>query len=395
MQEYSNIEELNTHIKTNIEQNFQYIKVSGELSNVKISNKNLFASLRDINSSINVCFWGFSNKFYKPINNGDQVNIIGKLVVYNKNGTYSINISKLELSEINKKQDSIYTKYEETKKKYELLGYFNNKKQIPNNIKTIGILTSMEGAALQDILYVLNKSNYNGRVLLQNCLVQGVNSVQSVLDGLAILLHHKLDCIIIARGGGSYEDLISFSDAKIIEAIYNSKIFTISAIGHEVDFMLSDFVADYRAPTPSIAGEFVSSIEKKNLEMYNSLKYNITNNLKNKIISNLDKLTNKINILNKNIIKPDTKLDNARTYLDTIKQKYLTNITNNITSIKNKLDKLNIKLAKHDILNMLDNGYVVLTKNNSIIDSIHDIKHGQKLKLKMKDGEVNVIIEKL
>jgi exodeoxyribonuclease VII large subunit len=127
MQEYTNVDELNTHIKTNLEQNFQYIKVSGELSNVKISNKNLFASLRDTNSSINICFWGFSNKFHKPINNGDQVNIIGKLVVYNKNGTYSINISKLELSDTSKKQDSIYTKYEETKKKYELLGYFNNK----------------------------------------------------------------------------------------------------------------------------------------------------------------------------------------------------------------------------------------------------------------------------
>lgn len=395
MQEYTNVDELNTHIKTNLEQNFQYIKVSGELSNVKISNKNLFASLRDTNSSINICFWGFSNKFHKPINNGDQVNIIGKLVVYNKNGTYSINISKLELSDTSKKQDSIYTKYEETKKKYELLGYFNNKKTIPNNIKTIGILTSMEGAALQDILYVLNKSNYNGRVLLQNCLVQGANSVQSVLDGLAILSHHKLDCIIIARGGGSYEDLISFSDAKIIEAIYKSQIYTISAIGHEVDFMLSDFVADYRAPTPSIAGEFVSSIEKKNIDMYNNLKHNITINLKNKIMSNLDKLTNKIYILNKKIIKPDTKLDNAISYLNITKQKYFTSISNNITCIKNNLDKLTVRLAKHDILNMLDNGYVVLTKNNSIIDSIHDIKHGQKLKLKMKDGEVSVIIEKI
>ena len=178
-------------------------------------------------------------------------------------------------------------------------------------------MTSKEGAAIQDVLFVLKNNFVFSKIYIYNCRVQGNECHKEVCNGINYFQNKNIDVIIVTRGGGSYEDLFEFSHKSIIKTIHNSKIFTVSAVGHQVDYMLSDFVSDYRAPTPSIAGEFISNIQNKfldnlnqKIEECNNIVDNIINNIKFKIsnyISQTPNLNNIIiNTLNKNMISTNS-----------------------------------------------------------------------------------------
>lgn len=393
--EYQSVDDLNIEIKNTIEPLYHNIKVHGEISNLKISNNNLFATLKDNNAMINIVSFGYGYKKNIIISNGDNVSISGKLTYYPKSGNICFLVYTFEKLHTT---GNLYQEYEQLKQKYDQLGYFSNKKSFPNQLNQIGILTSVEGAALQDIIYVLKNNGFNGKIIIKNCIVQGNQSVKSIVDGINILSQYnhnnnKLDLILITRGGGGFEDLISFSSSEIIEAIHNCNIFTISAIGHEIDFMLSDFVADLRAPTPSVAGEIIASFKKNKLLEYKKQKSFIETQMNEIIISNIKTYKDKISLLiksNDDILK---KLSNEEIKLESIQTHITNTLKTNIISFKNNLEKISSSLQKYDIQNMLQQGYVVLLKNNRIIDSIEDIKYGQKLKIKLKDGEINVIVD--
>ena len=395
MQEYDNITQLTQNIKTKLETAYSFVKVSGEVSNVKIANRNLFACLRDENSAINITYWGYGNKISKPIVNGSIVNIQGRLTLYAKNGTYNISVNNLEI--VDSGQGNIYAQYDILKKKYELLGYYNNKRPMPKIIRCIGIITALEGAALQDILYVLNTNKYTGQVLIKGCNVQGANCPQSVAQSIAELSQNpNIDLILIARGGGAIEDLMGFSSPIVLEALHNTHKITVSAIGHEIDFMLSDFVADIRAPTPSIAAELISSQERDHLVYYSKLKAQSLT-IYQTILQNIQTNKYRITLLRARLDRqsPDAILAKSKEYLDKVRNKCSDKLDIYINTIKNTSQHLASKLSQYDIINMLENGYVVLTKNNSIIDSINDIKQGQKLKLRMKDGDLDISIDNI
>lgn len=247
---------INTTFEEKLDSNFS---VTGEISNFKLSNSHAYFTLKDENASINSIIWKYTFKKL-TYTNGDKVICNGKLNFYTKTGNSNIIINTIEKAGIG----DLHKQYIENKAYFENLKYFDKKKPMPNIIINIGIVTSSEGAALQDFLFLMNKNNYVANIKIKNSIVQGPNCPKSIVSGIELLDKLNLDVIILMRGGGSFEDLIGFSNPYVIEAIHNAKTFTISAIGHEIDYMLSDYVADLRAPTPSIAAEMIMKHNIKN-----------------------------------------------------------------------------------------------------------------------------------
>lgn len=394
------IEELNQGFKEMISHNktLNDIQVIGEISNFKITRNNLYFTIKDNVASLSAVCWNFSNKFNININNGDKI-ILGGQISISKINNLQIIVSSFQ--KVNDTGD-MYKEYIKLKEYFEQMGYFNNehKKLLPKYTNNIGIITALNGAALQDILYVLKTKGFNGTVHIKGCVVQGDNCEKSVAQSIQYLDDFDLDVIIVARGGGSYEDLYGFSKKKIIKAIYDAKTCIISAIGHEVDSMLSDFVADIRAPTPSIAGEIIVSNQQSNYridiyrnylkELYYKIKL-VTNNLSNKIIQ-----------LENNLSDPIVLINNR----NNIYKKYLADMYN---TIKTRLYKYDQLFDKYDLLensknknNTMKNGYVQLYNGTINISSIEQLlklqkRHigGKKLKLKLSDGTVNICLSNI
>lgn len=338
--------------------------ITGEISNFKLSKNNLFFTLKDENSMINVRMWNYSNKKNNDIEEGKKVKIYGNLVIYGKAGSYNLNAYKIELIGIG----DLYNEYIRLKNFYSDIGYFNesNKKKLPNNIKNIGILTAIDGAALQDFIYVVKKNNYNGNLYIKNCIVQGKDCPSSIIDGLNILDNMNLDVIVLARGGGSFEDLFGFSNNYVIEAIHDVKTCIISAIGHEIDFMLSDFAADIRAPTPSIAAEIITTINNNN---YDKDKLNIIiQKIENYIYERINKLEYELMDIEKKLETPSNILKKLHKENELIKQILLNKIMDKINNIGTELNKITY------LINKEDNPIEILTKGYCISTSIDDEK---------------------
>ena len=393
--EYASVSELNTSIKKYIDATFnKTIIIKGELSNVKHAEKHFYATLRDNSSCIDICFWYYSQKSDIKFSNGDNVTVHGKISVYVPNGKYSISMSHICKHESVNEQSNIHTKYNDNKMLFDKKGYFRRKLFCPTFIKNIGIITANNCAALHDVLYVLNQNNFAANIYIKPCIVQGQYAENSIIEALQFLKNYKLDIILLTRGGGSFEDLCVFSSPAVIEEIYNRDTYLISAIGHEIDFMLSDFVADVRAPTPSVAAEIISNINKSHIDSFAIFKAEITdhvqhmlNESKKKILSIYDSC---VNILassdSHNILQEERQ--------KMIHYKQLCNdiITANFSTCAQQLNRIQTILNKHNTVANLNEGFAVVTKGYSIIDSSSELKSGQKLKIKFKDGDINVIV---
>lgn len=382
---FDSVTELNDLIKKTLENTVNgYITVTGELSNYKISNNNLFATLKDAESSISIVYWGYSYKNFAEFQNGDKVKVRGRITMYPKTGSYSLMISKIEKNG----EGDLYAQMEQLKVKLHEKGYFDNKKQQPLHIKTLGIVTSLEGAALQDILYVLRKGGFMGSVKIYSCIVQGVKAPKSIANGIDYFNKYmNVDILLVTRGGGSFEDLVGFSSEEVIEALHKSKIYTISAVGHEIDFMLSDFVADYRAPTPSVAAETICNIQRK---LYDDLE-NIFS-IKDRICDRLNNHMAMLQSLKAQLINPTDKLTNDLKQLDDIDLRLKSMIKNKLDELQKTLTKTQNNLSYYDINNQLGKGFSIVIKGYSLLDSVKGIQSGQKLKIKLQDGELDVIV---
>src|SRR3989338_635611 len=354
-----NVTELNELIKTVLTNALNTkIYVIGEISNIKKYNKGFYFSLKDENSIVSAVCWNIDSNLYQ---NGEKVIISGKISCYTKNGIYQLTVNTIEKTGVGE----LYIKYNQLKKTLEEKSYFSKKRELPSNIKRIGILTSSEGAALQDILYVLKTNHYIGEIYIKNCLVQGPLCSTSVKTGIEYFnqLNKNIlfDALIITRGGGSLEDLMGYSTEDVVETIYKSDIFTISAIGHEIDTMLSDYAADYRAPTPSIAGEIIIKLQKKQYETLYNIQEKIReigNTIKNQITSYGEKLTNLENI--HNAFSPKNIIENETSKLEKISSSIHDRILLNLHNMLSEIDKLKYKNSMHDINKIMKSGYVLI-----------------------------------
>ena len=290
------------------------------------------------------------------------------------------------------KEDGIgdlYKEYEELKNKLEKEGFFDNshKQKIPFMPKTMGVLTSKTGSVIKDIVNVSTRRNPNVHIRLFPIPVQGKGAELEIADAIRIMNEKKLaDVLILARGGGSIEDLWPFNEEITARAIYNSKIPIISAVGHETDFTIADFVADLRAPTPSAAAELaVPDIEeiKKKLETYNQ-RYKIS--LKKKI--EFMKLRYQKSMSSKAFTDPTAKIKEQYINLDIIIKNLENLITNKVKDSKTKSIELISKLDTLSPLKTLTRGYSIVQKNGKTIKSVKELKTNDMLGIRFTDGEV-------
>jgi len=383
------VSELNILLKDEIKKSFsKKISVVGEISGYKKYGSTIYANLKDDISSINIIKFKAQDDNFT---NGDLVCATGNIDYYVKNGNINFVCYKLE----NVGEGNIQKQLENLKEKYQKMGYFINKKPFPNNIKSIGIVTAKDGAALQDILFVLKSNKFEGQIYIKNSPVQGVDCPKGICSGINFFnqfnqsnhsdtedTKNKVDLIMITRGGGGIDDLMGFSHPDVIEEIYKSKIFIMSAVGHEVDNMLSDFVADIRAPTPSIGAEIICKASINKDKMIDNLKQNdniIQQNIKSKLNfakSNMFSIKKKMYL---NIYKSNNdKLNKINDFFGKVIDGKFNNIRHEIDKIKSNID-----VIKHNEYN------AILFHNNNQIKSIDEIKKG-KYKIKI-NGQIKEI----
>ena len=391
---------LNNRIKSLLESTFLSVAVEGEVSRVTYhTSGHLYFTLKDSNSSVScVMFRGNNQKLRFRVEDGMKLIVYGSVSVYSPRGSYQINCVSAEPSG----SGALALAFEQLKKKLENKGYFKEeaKKPLPKFPKVIAVVTSKTSAALQDMLRVAKKRWPLVKIVLIDTLVQGENSAQDIAFGIKYADTIEADIIVIGRGGGSLEDLWAFNEEIVAKAIFEAKTPIVSAVGHEIDFMISDFVADLRAPTPSAAFEMILPDKNEILIYLDNLK-NSYDQLYKGIIDKKTKelkhiyqlyqqnsLINKISMLQNKIELQARRLSEVFYYLLQKKSERLSiqkeNLNQKYLQLLNKkeraLDFALTSLKSLDPLKKSKSGYAQITKNNKVTD-LNDIQEGDKFTL--------------
>ena len=381
------VTDLNKYIKDKIDKDevLNNVLVKGEISNYKHHyTGHLYFTLKDENSLIKcIMFKGYAANLKFEPKDGMKVTILGSVSVFERDGVYQIYVKAMQEDGIG----SLYKAYEEMKAKLEKEGLFDqsHKKKIPLMPKCIGVLTSNTGAVIRDIINVSTRRNPNVYIKLLPVPVQGEGAAEKIVDAINLMNEKKLaDVIIVARGGGSLEDLWPFNEEIVARAIYNSELPVISAVGHETDFTIADFVADLRAPTPSAAAELaVPNILdlKMKLEGYNN-RYKLA--LKKKV--EFMKLRYE-KCMNSRVFKEPLQKINEKYILLDMKVKSIQNSISNIYNTKKtNMIKHIAKLDALSPLKTLTRGYSIVQTNGKIVKSINQIKKDDEIDIKLIDG---------
>ena len=356
------ITQLNTYIKQIIdaEDLISNVSVYGELSNFKVSNGNAYFDLKEDGAQIACIKFGEQISSFK---NGDRVQVTGRLNYHVKLGRLTFVVNKIQAHGLG----DLYKKYIELKEKLEKEGVFDDryKKSIPMFPKKIGVVTSETGAVIRDILHVREKKNKNTAVYVFPSKVQGVGAEDDIVKGIEFFSKDfPVDVIIVARGGGSFEDLAPFNTEAVTRAAFNCSIPIISAVGHETDFSLLDFASDFRAPTPSIAGEvaffnFYEQVQKIQMNI-ESIKYFMDKKLKNEklnVINMINQMSSNIeNFSISQLTRVKLLIESNNYTVEKIKTNYI-----------NKLEKLITIIEQNNPLSILKKGYAKLSIDNKII----------------------------
>lgn len=386
--------QINSYIKNMFRQDFvlSRISVKGEISNCKYhTSGHVYFTIKDESGTLSaIMFASQAAKLTFRLENGMQVIVTGRIDVYERDGRYQLYASGI-------KQDGLgdlYIRFEQLKREYEQMGYFANeyKRHIPLFSKKIGIVTASTGAAIHDIMNIAYRRNPYVSLILYPALVQGDNAKYSIVKGIETLDKMGLDVIIAGRGGGSIEDLWAFNEPMVVEAVFDAQTPIISAVGHETDFTITDFVADLRAPTPSAAAELaiadISLIEQKIMaynEALNSSLMGIIDGKRNY----LDKCELKLRFLS-----PSNQLDENRQRLMGIEDSLNNIIMNKYKDARHRLQIYASRLQEASPLTRLSAGYAyVQNENGEKVSSVRKLKRGDKLKVQFKDGYADTSVD--
>ena len=436
--EYLTITDINKIIKYTIEGNeeLRSVYLKGEISNIKYHSRgHLYFSLKDENSKINAVMFNYERYLSFNPKDGDSVLVHGRISVYEASGSYQIYVDSMDMDGLG----NLYVLFEKLKKKLSEEGLFalEHKRKIKRVPRKIGVITAPTGAAVRDIISTINRRFPMTEIYLFPTLVQGASAAPNIVSMIELAnTFDDIDTIILGRGGGSIEDLWAFNEEIVARAIYNSRIPIISGVGHEIDFTISDFVADLRAPTPTGAAlmatpdieevrrYFKTSKERINTSIDNLL-YTYTqllNKFKSNYILNnpirlyemkeqkLDILYDRLN----NSIK--TTIDNYYHLIDKYKSNYILNnpkvlyesrkdnlitlksnlnkcINNIITDNTNRLDTLKIKLDLLNPDNVLDKGYSIVYKDGKVVKDINSIKIDDSINIMVKNGNIDANVK--
>ncbi|RVU54956.1 exodeoxyribonuclease VII large subunit [Anaerosphaera multitolerans] len=429
------VKELNKYIKKYIAMDYilSDIEVEGEISNFTLhSNGNIYFTLKDEYAKINSVMYSNDrmNLEYSP-KDGDSVIVKGSVSVYEREGALNLYAKTINLNGIG----NLYEEYLKLKDKLFNEGLFNeeDKKKIPYFPRRVGVITSPTGAAIRDIINVLTRRNNTVDIILYPANVQGDLAVAQLIKALNYFDENPVDVIIIGRGGGSLEELFSFNNEELARRIYNMKIPVISAVGHEVDYVITDFVSDLRAPTPSAAAELVSmskedlnnSLELLLNRMYRKLDYKIETEkltlkknyetINKNVFRNVEMGKLKLSALreklilnspkqNLNVLK--LKLENSKRILDNIKlEKIIKNSMEKLDKQKSDLDFLILNILKRKKYNLIEEKTKLVTSIKSgvylknidggILKSARDIDVDEIIDIYFIDGKARARVENI
>jgi exodeoxyribonuclease VII large subunit len=412
MDNYVTVSQLNRTIKNILDQeeSLKNIRITGEISNLKIHQSgHWYFTLKDEFSRINsVMFASKANLVKVRVKDGDKVNLVADLSVYETAGNYQLYVNKLELAGAG----NLYLEFEKLKKKLAEEGLFkdDHKIPLPKFPKTIGVISAPKGAVVKDIITTTRRRWPYAQIVIIPTLVQGAEASKAIVAALELADTMNFDVIICGRGGGSIEDLWPFNEEIVARQIYKTKTPIVSAVGHETDYTIADFVADVRAPTPTAAAELVTPDLLNVRKEIGNLKSNLNNSLINSLVLSRNKLNT---IAHKTVFtKPEMIYANKRFQLDNLHTKIIKNqqiLQNNIknklstflTSLKNQIAnnviKINSKLkvynGKLDTLGpngVLNRGYAIIRQEEKAISNLKEISLDKEVDVIMKDGKLIV-----
>lgn len=360
-------------------------EIEAEIISIKISDSNAWINLKVENYQITGVFWKiiYENDYenISKITSGDKVKIKGNFSIMKKNLNIYLNIKSMNKTGLGE----YLTIHNENRKKIYNQGMHLNKKELLLYPKNIGIITSLEGAAIQDILQTFKNDKLYGNIIIKNSIVQGQQCPSSIIKSIEYFeenYSNKLDVLLITRGGGSFEDLVGFSDWNLIEKIHKTKFLTISAVGHQIDNQLSDDICDYKFATPSISAKFLIEKQQYYLDIYENLKMLIIN--KKKDIKKSKKNFKKVKKDYKNIIN-NFEISYIKTNINEYSRK-VKNILKNYLNAKdnfyNKLDLIKPKIYKKDKQIYSINDFINLKTLKAKKDNI--------IKLQFYNGEIEI-----
>ena len=388
------VSQLNLYAKSLLEQdvNLANVFVTGEISNFTDHYRtgHLYMSIKDNTASISaVMFAGNASKLKFRPENGMSVIVRGRVSIYERDGRYQLYIDDMQPDGIG----ALALAFEQTKERLAKAGLFDteHKKRIPQIPQKIGVISSPTGAAIQDVLNVLGRRFPMAEIIFAGVQVQGDSAAPTIINAINQIKElDDVDTIIIARGGGSAEDLWPFNDENLAYAIYNSKIPIISGVGHETDFTICDFVADLRAPTPSAAAELAVPDMREQKYYISSLKASLDNAVEVNIREleyDLEKLIKAPVLQN-----PEKIIENSEIYLDTLNSRINDSFKNIVTEYSSDFAMICSRLDALSPLKVLSRGYSIVKKDENIIKDSDDISVGDIISLQFANGSAKAEI---
>ena len=385
---------VNSYIKDMFTQDFMLngIYIKGEISNCKYhTSGHIYFTLKDEKAAISAVMFASQRKNLGfKLQEGQKVIVLGNVCVYERDGKYQIYANQILLDG----EGDLFAKYEKLKKELEEMGMFANEYKMPikKYIRRLGVVTAPTGAAIQDIINITKRRNPYVEIILYPALVQGQGAAESIVRGIKILDKFGVDTIIVGRGGGSIEDLWAFNEEIVARAIFESNTPIISAVGHETDVTIADFVADMRAPTPSAAAElavFEYSAIADMLKQYNS---DLLSAMADRINDNKIRCNNyKLHL---DYLNPINQIKEKRHYMIELEEKLDLRMKNKVDTYKNTLSLFIEKLNGLSPLAKLNQGYSYTSdKAGNTLASVDQVEADDLICISVSDGNIDAIVK--
>ncbi|MBX7151102.1 exodeoxyribonuclease VII large subunit [bacterium] len=385
--------EITRQIKFLIEESFPSLMVQGEISNfTRHGSGHLYFTLKDEMAQIKCVVWrSDAETMDLPFTDGNKVIVRGRLALYEKGGYYQMTVSQIQPIGTGELQAA----FERLKRKLFEEGLFDevHKKPIPAFPQTVGIVTSPTGAAIRDIISVSKRRWPGVELILRPTKVQGIGAADDIVRAIEEFEEYRLaDVLIIGRGGGSLEDLWAFNEEKVARAIFACTIPTISAVGHEIDFTITDFVADVRAATPSAAAELAVPDRAETQQQVRNLKYTLTQNVSSVIEQYRDELEQ---LQNRYAFRqPATMVGEYRQQTDDLERQLVRNFRHRIGLLKQKTEHIEKHLSALNPRNTLRRGYSIARQNGKIVQRAKEFSGSNETSIEFFDGSVKIIAKK-
>lgn len=383
------VSEITNLIKVTLEENFQEISVIGEISNFKAHiSGHWYFTLKDANAQISCTMWrGVNNYVFFTPQDGMKVVVKGKVTVYPPRGSYQIDVRSMKPAGVGELQAA----FEKLKQKLSDEGLFDpaRKKPIPKFPRKIGIATAIDGAAFQDMKSIAARRFPLIELVIAPCKVQGEDAAEEIVESIELLNKQKdIDVIIIGRGGGSLEDLWAFNEEIVARAVFDSKIPIISAVGHEIDFTISDFVADLRAPTPSAAIELATPNRDDLFAFIGEFSYYFTEKISgiiNNSIQEIELITSSYGFrLPQDLVKSNMQ------FLDNLLLRFQNFFDSRMMINANQLRLLESKIESYNITNTLKRGFVLARQEGKVVPRKEKVELTKPIELEFYDGEIKI-----